>query len=57
MHRSRLSTLVIDCAESEFERSADFWSGALGKQAIPEQDPRYASLRGRIGCESGETTW
>ncbi len=27
MHRSRLSTLVIYCAEAEFERSVDFWSG------------------------------
>ena len=53
MHRSRLSTLVIDCAEAEFERSVDFWSGALGKEAIPEEDPRYASLRGRVGGEGG----
>ena len=32
MHRSRLSPLVIDCADAEFERSVDFWSGALGKE-------------------------
>jgi catechol 2,3-dioxygenase-like lactoylglutathione lyase family enzyme len=53
MHRSRLSTLVIDCAEGEFERSLDFWSGALGKPAIRDNDPRYASLRGRVGGEGG----
>jgi hypothetical protein len=53
MHRSRLSTLVIDCAEGEYERSVDFWSGALGKQAIVGEDPRYASLRGRVGGEGG----
>ncbi len=53
MHRSRLSTLVIDCAEAEYQRSVDFWSGALGKQVVPDEDPRYASLRGRIGGEGG----
>ena len=53
MHRSRLSTLVIDCADGEFEDSVDFWSSALGKQALRGDDPRYASLRGRVGGEGG----
>ena len=53
MHRSRLSTLVIDCAEDEFERGVKFWSQALGKQTIPQEGDRYVSLRGRIGGEGG----
>jgi catechol 2,3-dioxygenase-like lactoylglutathione lyase family enzyme len=53
MHRSRLSTVVIDCAEADFERSVEFWSRALGKRPIPEEDPRYVSLRGRVGGEGG----
>ena len=53
MHRSRLSTLVIDCAEDEFERGVAFWSQALGKQTVPQPGDRYVSLRGRIGGEGG----
>ncbi len=53
MHRSRLTTVVIDCAEDDFERGVSFWSQALGKQAIDQDAPRYKSLRGRIGGEGG----
>ena len=53
MHRSRLSTVVIDCAEGDFERDVEFWSQALGKQPIPDEGPRYVSLRGRIGGDGG----
>jgi hypothetical protein len=53
MHRSRLTSVVIDCADDEFERGVEFWSQALGKQAIPQEGPRYVSLRGRIGGEGG----
>jgi predicted enzyme related to lactoylglutathione lyase len=54
MHRSRLSTILIDCAEPDFEAGVAFWSAALGREAIPEQDdPRYATLRGRLGGEGG----
>jgi len=53
MHRSRLTTVVIDCADDEFERGVAFWSQALGKQTIPQDLPRYVSLRGRIGGEGG----
>ena len=50
MHRSRLTGILIDCAEDEFERGVEFWSRALGKEAIPEPDgDRYVSLRGRLG--------
>lgn len=53
MHKSRLSTVVIDCAEEEFERDLSFWSAALGKEAIADANPRYTTLRGRVGGEGG----
>jgi hypothetical protein len=53
MHRSRLTNIVIDCAEDEFERGVAFWSLALGKPALDQDDPRYKSLRGRVGGEGG----
>ena len=36
MHRSRLSTFVIDCQTQDLERAARFWSAALGREASPE---------------------
>ena len=53
MHQSRLSTVVIDCAEDDYERGLNFWSGALGKESVPTDGPRYTSLRGRVGGEGG----
>ncbi len=52
MHRSRLHCVVIDCAEDDYERGLEFWSRALGREPMPEDD-RYATLRGRIGGEGG----
>ena len=52
MHRSRLSTVLIDCAEGDFERGLEFWSEALGKDTVP-MDERYTSLRGRVGGDGG----
>jgi hypothetical protein len=52
MHRSRLSTIVIDCNAATFDRDAGFWSGALGRPLIPVgSDPRYTTLKGRVGGE------
>lgn len=31
MHRSRLSTFVIDCNTGDVAAAAEFWGGALGK--------------------------
>lgn len=54
MHRSRLSTVLIDCAPEDYEKGIAFWSEALGKEALPTpDDPRYASLRGRVGGDGG----
>lgn len=52
MHRSRLTNVVIDCAEGDFERGAEFWSAALGKVLMPRDD-RFAALRGRVGGVGG----
>jgi hypothetical protein len=53
MHRSRLSTILIDCDENTFEQDVGFWSSALGKEAIATEDPRYVSLKGRAGSAGG----
>ena len=53
MHRSRLATVVIDCAKGDSGASFAFWSRALGREVIPNGNPIYASLRGRIGGEGG----
>jgi hypothetical protein len=53
MHRSRLATVVIDCAREDSERGFDFWSRALGREKVATDNPIYASLRGRVGGEGG----
>ena len=52
MHRSRLSSILIDCATNDYERGIEFWSRALGKEVVPEDEP-YTSLKGRVGGEGG----
>ena len=46
MHRSRLTSVVIDCAEADFERGAEFWSAALGGRCWPATS---ASARCAVG--------
>ena len=43
MHRSRLSTFVLDCKTPDLDRAAEFWSRALGRRWTPEPDgdPNY----------------
>jgi predicted enzyme related to lactoylglutathione lyase len=46
-HRSRLSTLVIDCQGGDLAEAARFWSGALGTEFYPDpDDDRYAVTDG-----------
>lgn len=52
MHRSRLATVIIDCAEEDFDAGATFWSAALGKELMP-RDERYKTLKGRVGHDGG----
>jgi hypothetical protein len=51
MHRSRLSTIVIDCNDATFERDAKFWSDAFGRALMPQENPRYTTLKGRVAGE------
>ena len=47
MHRSRLSTIVIDCRTDDLDAAADFWSRALGKPVQDrdvDSDGKYAQL-------------
>src|SRR4051812_7419202 len=47
MHRSRLSTILIDSPLDEARQSAEFWSAALGVPAAPvEDEPQFTSLPG-----------
>jgi predicted enzyme related to lactoylglutathione lyase len=48
MHRSRLSTFVIDCRTRDLDAAARFWSAALGrklKNAV--EDPGYLELEAK----------
>ena len=48
MHRSRLSTFVIDCKTKDVEEAARFWSAALGRKVMSTQpDPGYLELESR----------
>lgn len=49
MHKSRLSTFVIDCKVDEVDPGAAFWAGALGRAARPQpdNDPLYRELETR----------
>ena len=50
MHRSRLTSIVIDCAEADYDKGAAFWSAALGRPIVPRNE-RFCSLRGRTAGE------
>ena len=45
MHRSRLSTIVIDCQTDRLDEAASFWAAALGRAAQPLSDPENAGYR------------
>jgi hypothetical protein len=49
MHKSRLSTFVIDCQGDDVEAAARFWSAALGRKIYktPDDDPGYRVLKSR----------
>ena len=47
MHRSKLSTFIIDCNVDDADRAVAFWSAALGRERVAssEDDPNYRELR------------
>jgi len=48
MHRSRLSTFVIDCKTQDTSAAARFWSAALGRKVKDTVDePGYLELESR----------
>jgi predicted enzyme related to lactoylglutathione lyase len=51
MHRSRLSTFVIDCKVDDVDAAAEFWSKALGRAVKPPtpDDPLYRELTAADG--------
>lgn len=50
MHRSRLSTFVIDCKVDDLDAAAEFWSKALGRPLKPlAGEPDYRELSGSDG--------
>jgi hypothetical protein len=49
MHRSRLSTLLIDTSTTEATRSAAFWSAALGVDTHSDPaEPQFVSLAAAV---------
>jgi hypothetical protein len=49
MHRSRLSTILIDSPTDSVAQSAQFWSSALGVPATPVPDEeQFVSLAGAL---------
>ena len=46
MHRSRLSTFVIDCRTDDLDAAARFWGQALGRAVRPVEpdSPSYRTL-------------
>ena len=45
MHRSRLSTIIIDCQTGDLDRAAEFWANALNRPARTPKDPADANYR------------
>ncbi len=49
MHRSRLSTLLIDTPAEQAAAGTVFWSAALGVPAVsPPGEPQFATLHGGV---------
>jgi hypothetical protein len=46
MHHSRLSTFVIDCQGPDVDEAARFWSAALGRRIVGQED-QYRMLEAR----------
>jgi len=44
-HRSRLCGLIIDCMGEDVERSAEFWSSALGMRTVASTRPEDEGYR------------
>jgi hypothetical protein len=49
MHKSRLSTFVIDCKVEDVDRAVSFWGAALGRDVVPPtpESGNYRELAAR----------
>jgi hypothetical protein len=47
MHKSRLSSVIIDCENADLDAAARFWSDALGRPAQPRDEENYVGLADR----------
>jgi predicted enzyme related to lactoylglutathione lyase len=45
MHKSRLSTIVIDCQTPQLDEAARFWAAALGRAVHPLDTPDDGNYR------------
>lgn len=47
MHKSRLSTFIIDCRSDDVDAASAFWSAALGRPVQPPDpgDHKYRTLK------------
>ena len=49
MHRSRVSTFLIDVRRDDVERAAGFWARALGVEtSVPPGEPQFTVLEGAV---------
>lgn len=48
MHRSRLSSLIIDCRADDLDAAAQFWSQALGRPIKEGADPARDTYVGLV---------
>jgi predicted enzyme related to lactoylglutathione lyase len=48
MHKSRLSSIIIDCQTEDIQAAATFWTAAIGRTAESDADPTepYRLLEG-----------
>lgn len=53
MHRSRLAGFIIDCKTDDLERSAQFWSAALGYELRPKNEETSPLYRCMLTDELG----
>ena len=49
MHKSRLSSVIIDCKDADLDAAGRFWSQALGRPLLAPDDDNYRSLEDRDG--------
>lgn len=48
MHRSRLSNILIDCAEGDFASGVEFWSQTLVEAEVQRLEKLRARVKSRI---------